>query len=171
MARHVAFLRGVMPTNASMPALRRCFEAAGFEQVMTVRSSGNVVFDTRARSEARIVAQIEAAMARHLDRTFFTLVRSVAHLEALLAGDPFARLGLPAGAKRVVSFLPVPPRAVPRLPVALGDARIVAVDGREVFSCYLPGPNAPDFMKLIEQTFGTDVTTRTWDSVRKCAEA
>ena len=29
MPRHVAFLRGVMPTNAKMPDLRRAFEAAG----------------------------------------------------------------------------------------------------------------------------------------------
>jgi Uncharacterized protein conserved in bacteria len=47
MARHVAFLRGVSPINAKMPQLKRCFESAGFANVKTVRSSGNVVFDTR----------------------------------------------------------------------------------------------------------------------------
>jgi hypothetical protein len=27
------------------------------------------------------------------------------------------------------------------------------------------------FMSLIEKAFGTEITTRTWDTVRKCAAA
>ena len=48
MPRYVAFLRGVSPMNAKMPELRRCFENAGFRDVRTLLSSGNVVFSTRA---------------------------------------------------------------------------------------------------------------------------
>jgi hypothetical protein len=36
MPRDAAFLRGVSPMNAKMPALKRAFEAAGFTQVETV---------------------------------------------------------------------------------------------------------------------------------------
>ena len=42
---------------------------------------------------------------------------------------------------------------------------------QEIFSAYVPGPKGPVFMALIEKTFGTDLTTRTWDTVRKCAAA
>ncbi|MGC4085554.1 MAG: DUF1697 domain-containing protein [Vicinamibacterales bacterium] len=42
MPRYVAFLRGVSPTNASMPDLKRAFERAGFTDVKTILSSGNV---------------------------------------------------------------------------------------------------------------------------------
>jgi hypothetical protein len=42
MRRYVAFLRGVNPMNAKMAELRRCFETAGFTDVRTVLSSGNV---------------------------------------------------------------------------------------------------------------------------------
>jgi len=45
MPRFVAFLRGVSPLNARMPELKSSFEAAGFRNVRTVLSSGNVVFD------------------------------------------------------------------------------------------------------------------------------
>ncbi|MBU6441240.1 MAG: DUF1697 domain-containing protein, partial [Betaproteobacteria bacterium] len=48
MTRYLAFLRGVSPVNASMPALRAAFEAAGFGQVRTVLGSGNVAFDAPA---------------------------------------------------------------------------------------------------------------------------
>ena len=43
--RYAAFLRGVSPMNAKMPELKRAFEAAGFGDVKTLLSSGNVVFD------------------------------------------------------------------------------------------------------------------------------
>ncbi len=38
-----------------------------------------------------------------------------------------------------------------------------------MFSAYLPSPKGPVFMTLIEKTFGKEVTTRTWDTVRKLA--
>jgi uncharacterized protein (DUF1697 family) len=36
---------------------------------------------------------------------------------------------------------------------------------------YVPGDRGPVFMTLIEDAFGKDVTTRTWETVRKCAAA
>ena len=45
------------------------------------------------------------------------------------------------------------------------------MDELQVFSAYVPGPRGPVFMTLIEKTFGTALTTRTWDTVRKCAAA
>ena len=98
-----------------------------------------------------------------------TIVRPVKALEALLASDPYARFGLPPNAKRVVTFLRAP-REV-RLPIELHGACILAMIRREVFTAYLPTPHGPVFMSLIERTFGKDVTTRTWDTVKKCATA
>ena len=52
---------------------------------------------------------------------------------------------------------------------AKDGARILCVKGAEVFTAYLRSPRGAVFMTLIEKTFGKDVTTRTWDTVRKCA--
>ena len=68
MARYVAFLRGVSPTNAKMPALARCFELAGFTDVKTVLSSGNVVFASQIRSVAEMERKAEATMAKFWKR-------------------------------------------------------------------------------------------------------
>jgi uncharacterized protein (DUF1697 family) len=46
--RYAAFLRAVSPMNAKMSELARAFEAAGFAEVSTVASSGNVVFSAQA---------------------------------------------------------------------------------------------------------------------------
>jgi uncharacterized protein (DUF1697 family) len=171
MPRYVAFLRGVSPMNARMPELKRCFESAGFTDVKTVLSSGNVVFNARTATAAALERKAEAAMAKQLDRTFRTIVRPVDALRALLDADPYAAFTLPANAKRVVTFLRNPHEAKLALPIEFDAARIVAMKGGEVFSAYVPGPRGPVFMALIEKTFGDGVTTRTWDTVSKCAAA
>jgi uncharacterized protein (DUF1697 family) len=171
MNRYVALLRGVSPMNATMADLKRCFEAAGFSEVRTVISTGNVVFSTRMTSESAIERKAEAAMKKGMGRTFYTIVRPVRALCELIENDPFRSFRLAADAKRVVSFLRKAPKAVPKLPIELDGARILMVKGREVFSAYVPGPRGPVFMALIEKTFGTEITTRTWDTVKKCAKA
>ncbi|MEO5672225.1 MAG: DUF1697 domain-containing protein [Ramlibacter sp.] len=171
MPRYAAFLRGVSPLNAKMPQLKKCFEAAGCTNVKTVLGSGNVVFDSRATSDAVVERKAEAAMQEHLGRTFYTIVRRVDALNELLEADLYSKFDLPAGAKRVVTFLREAPAAKLKLPLELEGARILAVKGREIFTAYVPQANNPVFMTLIEKTFGKDVTTRTWDTVKKCAAA
>lgn len=157
--------------NAKMADLRRAFAGAGFTDVTTVRSGGNVVFTASQRSTTALETAAERAMQDELGKAFGSFVRSTSALAKLLAADPFADLTLPAGAKRVVTFLRAAPASVPPLPVELRDARVLAVMGQEVLSAYVPTPGDPVFMGLIERTFGKDVTTRTWDTVAKCAAA
>jgi uncharacterized protein (DUF1697 family) len=170
MKRYAALLRGVGPVVAKMPELKRAFEKAGFGDVRTVLGSGNVVFSAREASDAALERKAEAAMKAHLGRTFLTIIRSIDELQELLASDPFAKYRLPPGSKRIVTFLRAEPERVPpKLPEQDG-ARILAVRGREVFSTYVPTPKGPVFMSLLEKTFGQEVTTRTWDTVRKVAK-
>lgn len=171
MPRYIAFLRGVSPLNAKMPELKRCFEGAGFENVRTVLSSGNVVFDARSASDASLERRAESSMQDSLGRTFYTIVRQAASMRVLLETDPYAAFALAPKAKRVVSFLREPSSARFALPIETDGARILSVVGREVFTAYVPSEKGPVFMKLIETAFGTDVTTRTWETVRKCATA
>ncbi|HUJ28035.1 MAG TPA: DUF1697 domain-containing protein [Myxococcales bacterium] len=158
MPRYAAFLRGVMPMNAKMPELKRRFEKAGFTEVSTLLSSGNVVFTARAEPDEREVSEVAG---------FGAFVRSIDELRALVDGDPFAAHPTPANGKRVVTFLRAAPADRPALPLALHGASILALYGAEAISFYTPGPHGPVFMTLIEKTFGRDVTTRTWDTVRK----
>ncbi len=171
MPRYVAFLRGVSPMNAKMAELKRCFETAGFTDVRTVLSSGNVAFGARAKSDSALALEVEAAMAKQLGRTFYTIVRPASVLRELLEADPYAAFRLPANAKRVVTFLRDPHKAKLSLPLETDGVRILATNGREVFTAYVPNPRGPVFMTLIEKMFGTNVTTRTWDTVKKCATA
>jgi uncharacterized protein (DUF1697 family) len=169
MPRYAAFLRGVMPMNATMQGLRSAFEAAGFADVKTVLASGNVVFTAPRASEAALQRKAEAAMVKAMGRGFFTIVRPVEALRELLASDPYEPFKLGPKAKRIVTFLRDKPSARVTLPVEFEGASIHAMKGMEIFSSYLPHPKGPVFMQLIEKTFGKEVTTRTWDTVAKVA--
>lgn len=171
MPRYVALLRGVSPMNLKMPELKACLEDAGFANVKTLLSSGNVAFDSRAASECALEKKCEAAMQKLLGKTFHTIVRPQQALTALIEADLFAKFALPAGAKRIVTFMREAPAKKPKLPVELDGAQLLALQDRELLSAYVPSEKGPVFMTLIEKTFGKDVTTRTWDTVTKCSLA
>src|SRR5688500_4111413 len=169
MPRYAAFLRGVSPMNAKMSELKSAFEAAGFTDVKTVLSSGNVVFSATRASESSLRRKAEAAMMERLGHEFLTIVRPIDALREMLASDPYESFRLPPEAKRIVTFLLEKPSSKLVLPIELRSARILSMKGGEIFSAYLPDPKGPVFMTLIEKTFGKHVTTRTWDTVAKVA--
>ena len=171
MPRYAAFLRGVSPTNAKMPELKKAFESAGFTEVKTVLSSGNVVFDARRASESSLQRAAETAMRERLGQAFLTIVRPVGMLQEMLATDPYRPFRVGPSAKRIVTFLREEPAATLTLPLERDGARLLALDGRELFSAYVVSPKGPVFMSLIERTFGKEVTTRTWDTVGRVAHA
>ena len=169
MARYAAFLRGVMPTNCKMAQLKAAFEAAGFADVKTLLGSGNVVFTARAASTAALERKAEQAMHEQLGQAFLTIVRPVDDLRDILATDPYKKFPKRPQAKRIMTFLREPAAKKLKLPVELEGARILAMQDGVIFSDYMPNPKGPIFMSLIEKTFGKEVTTRTWDTVAKCA--
>ena len=169
MPRYAAFLRAVSPMNAKMPELKKAFEAAGFTDVKTVLSSGNVVFSARSASEASIERKAEAAMEKTLGHSFLTIVREVDALREMLADDPYKAFGRPPESKRIVTFLRETATTKLTLPIEKDGARILVMRGREIFSDYTPTLKGPVFMTLIEKTLGKEVTTRTWETVIKVA--
>jgi uncharacterized protein (DUF1697 family) len=157
--------------NAKMPELKRSFEAAGFSDVRTLLSSGNVVFSARKSSPKSLELRAEKSMQSELGRTFATTVRSAEHLQRLVESDPFAEFDLPPKSKHVVTFLRTAEVPALQLPIERDDASILKVVGGEVLCAYVPGPKGPVFMALLERTFGKSITTRTLETVRKCAWA
>jgi uncharacterized protein (DUF1697 family) len=171
MTRYVAFLRGVSPMNCKMPALKACFEAAGFSDVKTILSSGNVAFSAKPAIVPILEKKAEAAMKGHLGRVFQTIVRPSAFLQSMVESDPFAAFHLPANTKRIVTFLRQPHKGRVELPIERDQASILKLENTEVYSAYVPSDKGPVFMALLERTFGTEVTTRTLETVKKCSVA
>jgi uncharacterized protein (DUF1697 family) len=154
-----------------MPQLKECFQAAGFDDVRTVLSSGNVAFSTRVSPLTALEGKAEQAMLASLGHAFPTIVRPAEYLQGLVASDPFAEFALPPTAKRVVTFLRRAENPGLELPIERDGARILKLAAAEVFTAYEPSPKGPVFMTLLERTFGKDITTRTLGTVQKCAVA
>lgn len=157
--------------NASMPALKACFEAAGFTEVRTLLASGNVVFDARACAPATLERRAEQAMQTGLGHRFDAFVRGADALQHFIESDPYAEFALPDAAKRVITFLRRPAPLPFALPLERDGAVILKASGGEVLSAYVPSPKGPVFMRLLERNLGSAITTRTLDTVRKCAWA
>ena len=171
MPRYAAFLRGVSPTNAKMPEVKRAFEATGFTDVVTLLSSGNVLFTADKASVAVLQTQAEAAMQAHLGRSFLTFVRPMHWLETLLESNPYKAFPMPPEGKRIVTFRGAAPSARLKFPIEQDGARILTVHGGVAFGDYVPTPKGPVFMTLLAKTFGKAQTTRTWQTLEKIVAA
>jgi uncharacterized protein (DUF1697 family) len=157
--------------NLKMPVLKAALEEAGFSEVKTLLSSGNVVFSGRRASDVALEKKVESAIEDKVGKKFGVIVRSIEELQALIDAEPYQAFRLPAGSKRVVTFLRMQPEKKLKLPPALDGAQIWTVCDRQALSSYVRSDKGPVFMALIEKTFGKDVTTRTWDTVQKVARA
>jgi uncharacterized protein (DUF1697 family) len=154
-----------------MARLRAVLQGVGFASVRTVLSSGNAAFETDAKSETELERKLEALLKAEFGRGFFPIIRSSAWLADFAASDPFATLPVPTDAKRVVSFLRTEASPKVQLPLTEDTATIFRQVGREVLTAYRPSPNGPVFMRLLARAYGDEITTRTMETVLRCARA
>ena len=112
MARYVALLRGINVGGKNMikmPALKACFEAGGFVDVVTYIQSGNVLFRADRSGSAALEARIEAMLAR----TFTSyrasvMVRSHSQMRTVVEGAPSGFGTDPTAYRYDVVFLKAP---------------------------------------------------------------
>lgn len=138
MGRHVAFLRAINVGGHTVKMDRLCalFETLGLENVETVIASGNVLFDSSAKTGAGLERKIERHLEAELGYAVATFVRSPAEIIAILANDVFAKSTQRSLDSRLhIGFLKTPPsveigRAVNGCPTPTDEFRI---HGRELY--------------------------------------
>jgi uncharacterized protein (DUF1697 family) len=89
MPRYAAFLRGVnlgSTRKTGSAELKECLGAAGFENVQTFRTSGNVVFEAGRKPGQ---ATIEKTLAATFGFDVEVFVRTAAEIEAIAGHEPF----------------------------------------------------------------------------------
>jgi uncharacterized protein (DUF1697 family) len=170
--KYAALLRGIGPGNPKMrnENLRRVLEELGFENVQSVISSGNLLFEADKAKASDLEDAIEAAWPEKLGFESTTIVRSHAQLLRLVAGNPFGDRPDDESSRLQTTFLKTKPRKKLDLPHSSdeGDYEIVAIVARTICSTVdLSGPGTPELMRWLERTFGREMTTRTWKSVNR----
>ncbi len=91
MPRYAAFLRAVnlgASRRVSGAELRSHFEALGFGEVATFRTSGNVVFEADREPAAELTGRIEEALTEALGHEAAVFLRSGDEVRALAEHEP-----------------------------------------------------------------------------------
>ncbi len=171
MPRQVALLRGVNvgpTTKVGMAPLREVFARLGFTEVKTYVNSGNVVFDGRKAS----VAKVEAAIAEELGWEVPVVLRTQDELRAVVEANPLGEVATNA-ARYLVLFADGdvdPAKAADLDPEAYAPEAFALAD-REVH-LWLPDglPKSRLGKVMSEKRFGVRLTGRNWRTVGKLAE-
>lgn len=168
MPLYVALLRGIGPTNPNMRGekLRECFLGLGFTDVQTVIASGNVIFKTRSTNVRALETKIEKELPKQLGFTSTTIIRSKKELEELTATDPFAKTAKPKD-YTIVTFFKHPTTLPFALPHKGVGSVIIKMHKKSALMSIvnIQQEKTPDFMRVLEKTFGKEITTRTWRTV------
>jgi uncharacterized protein (DUF1697 family) len=173
--KYVALLRGIGPGNPNMrnEKLRSVFESLGFENVQTVISSGNVLFESPSRDVLALETMIEEAFPKQLGFTSTTIVRSLEELEEIIALRPFGSSKHDQESYLTVTFLkhelskssnrPEPPKS--------DGYKVVLIINREIFSATdLTSGKGAQLMAWLERHYGKQITTRTWKTVERIVQ-
>lgn len=172
MTKYIALLRGIGPGNPNMrnDKLRGVFEELGFDNVQSVISSGNVLFESDRTDAKAMETEIEAAWPAKLGFESTTVIRSREQLQKLIEEEPFEGLAHGPKSYLLVTFFKHPIKIdfdFPHQPAGktykfIGPADLAlysVTDNTQV--------KTTDLMTWIEKKFGKEITSRTWLTVNR----
>jgi uncharacterized protein (DUF1697 family) len=171
--RYVAFLRGMNlgKRRIKNDELRAEFESLGFEDVVTFRASGNVIFGAPEQSESALTKTIERGLGDALGYEVPVFLRSCREVAAIADQEPFsAKLVEASKGKLQVTMLRKKPTVAARkkvLALATEEDGLELV-ARELF--WLPSGGTLESeldLKAIEKALGkgTQRTKGTIDQI------
>ncbi|QBI19969.1 DUF1697 domain-containing protein [Egibacter rhizosphaerae] len=172
MTRHVALLRGIGPSDPNMrnDRLRAVCEDLGLDNVVTVQSSGNIVFDVGDSERADLEGQLEAAWRESLGFESTTIVRTCDELAALTDLAPFGDRQHGRESYLLVTFVKnhiEPTFSMPHTPAGTA-CTMLGGTGRELFTVTdATKAGSPNTMSWLEGEFGKAITSRTWLTVQR----
>lgn len=172
MTKYVALLRGIGPTNPNMRSekLRGVFESLGFDNVQSVITSGNILFESNKADVAQLEHTIERALTEQLGFTSTTIIRSLAELQTMVDRDPFTGIAQDPKHYITVTFLKKTPESSPKLPYKPPSSgyEVLAIHNQEVFATLdQTHEKTPNLMSWLEKQYGKQITTRTWNTVNR----
>ncbi|MGO8807411.1 MAG: DUF1697 domain-containing protein [Candidatus Bathyarchaeia archaeon] len=170
----VAFLRGINVGGhvVKKEQLQEAFKSLGFQNVITFRQSGNVVFETQTTRPEEFEKTIGEKLRTLLGYDVAVFVRTIPELKDIIGSDPFK--GLPKeGTSFLVTLLPNSPDRFPlQLPVIIpkSTAQIISVKGLEVFSVTHGGGEGALPNPYVESKLKVKTTTRNMNIIKEIVE-
>ncbi len=171
MTRYALLLRGVnVGTKNSLPMaeLRAMLTRIGCSDVQTYVQSGNAVLATELGAAA-LTKEIEAALERYMGRPIATTLRTEKQLEAIVDGNPFAKVATNP-ACLCVTFLSTAPTKAEVAPLYEEDfgPELFRAAGKEIYSWHPNGQGRSPLAAAIDGLpLRGAVTRRNWNTVVK----
>jgi uncharacterized protein (DUF1697 family) len=174
MTRTIAFLRAINVGGhtVKMETLRALFGSLGFSSVETFIASGNIVFESPAKSDRALEQKIEAAMKEALGYEVATFIRTGAELAQVAAYQPFPPAALEVAMALNVAFLadPLDDAAIVKLMALRTDIDDFHAHGREVYWLCRKKQSESKFSNAVfERALRVNATFRGAETVRKMA--
>lgn len=172
MPRYAAFLRAVnlgSTNKASKEQLREAFEGAGFEDVSTFRTSGNVVFDGGREAAGKLTARVEKTLKDALGFEIPVYLRTEKELRAIAAAEPFdAGVVDESTGKLQVGLLREKVTAATQKKVLelATDDDLLAIDGRELYWLPAAGVGRSELDQMAIAKLTGPQTVRTMGTVQ-----
>jgi uncharacterized protein (DUF1697 family) len=164
----IALLRGINLGRAkrvAMADLRALLEELGYQDVRTLRNSGNVVLTAPETTAGEVAVCIETALIAQLGVSARAIVLTAAELTTVVRDHPASK----EAPGWQVAFLADPADRACLEPLLGREWHPEAiVRGQRVAYLWLPGGVRPSpLLKAIDKVLGDRVTTRTWSTVIK----
>jgi len=174
MPSYVALLRAINVGGRNMLPMKdlaAIFADLGCANVRTYIQSGNVVFETSAKTAATIPQTVAEAIEERFGHRVPVVTRSASEITSALEGNPFLARGVPRNQLHIAFLADAPTEArVAALDPARSAPDAFEVRGREI---YLHFPNGGGRSKLtneyFDRTLGTTSTIRNWRTVEQLA--
>ena len=168
---YVTFLRGINVGGhhkVPMSELKEILQKLGCLNVITFLNSGNAMF-SHASSDAD---ELEDMIGTELENTFNfsipTVVMPLDEIRELWASDPFRDIQMTKDKRCYISLARQTIENKFPVPWESEDSsfRILAITPRAIISILdLSKNKTPAAMKILEDTFGKDITTRNWNTI------
>jgi uncharacterized protein (DUF1697 family) len=154
------------------PELVKVLSSIGLSEVKSVISSGNFVFNSDVRGRSTLETRIEGALREHLGNPCSAIVRSRRQIETLCRLDVFDDCDDGPTDRCHVTFLQRRPSGDERLPSDGDGYRVLGVHHEAVFLVIdSTRAKTPVIMRLMEKTYGKQITTRSWRTVQRIGRA
>ena len=154
-----------------MTDLRNFLAQLGFDDVRSLLQSGNLVFNSRARTGAELERFLEAESMKRFALEIDFFVRAPEEWKSMIRQNPFRKEAELDPGHLVVMLLKSPPRPedVTALQESISGPEIVRAKGRHLYTFYPKGIGRSRLTNaVIERRLGR-CTGRNWNTVLKLA--
>ncbi|MFN3195233.1 MAG: DUF1697 domain-containing protein [Chlorobiota bacterium] len=173
LKKYIVFLRGInVGGNHKLPMsdLKNELLDMGYTNVQTLLNSGNVILESNEKGKDLIESEISKRLEDEFGFPVPTIVRTEEEIKSLHESDPFANIELTKDIRQYVSFQKVVNKSDLVIPWQSDDSSFQILsdeDGIIVSVLDLSKTGTPNAMKIVEEKYGKNITTRNWKTISR----